>query len=729
MRLEDHDCQIFVWGCLVPIEYSHPHGGLGVLQKTPLLIRRSILALVLGDLNGLGGFARQPLCGGLLRACADHLVSRLSVSLPTHRAEVEGDLADVLKHDRNVFLLLSDCTPRIHEGFEQDLRIAEATWEEWLRVCWGHDGDTLSILAYLPHAKSASHLAAVATELPIVPMPVDPPDARQNLIDAHIHAGSMCPPAVMWAHYMNTGVVFKHDSMNEPPHYECIEFLREYRLREYVAAARILLAALLQLTDTPPSAGQPEQETARQYELTELVVRVVNDGADRDELASFLAAHLQGDCAKRVAASGRPGELIDRCILGFLKLERECVSRIMWLSAENRVSTFVQELLLTYLRCKNHWFQVSSGLSFNIRGGTFVGTRLKLFKIAKQMSWLGVVNAETWRFKEPLAQAVNSVYRALGEPCEAHVRLSYEDVRYHSGENSVKLTLKWLDIALDSIRWRLVLCLRRNEDFNSLMREAERALFDADRIYGRMRAFVDLILEDQGHRQLVDGLDIVGPERDFLWAPHIESLVRLRDYIKERLCNDRCFIAFHCGEDTCCPLKGISDIWRVVSHGNLGAGDRLAHGLDVLDPTRNPGVETVTMYWWQWNELESSIPSLIDSLDDEGQRERARHTWEAVADSLVPGPRRPRISATDSSDLAQMLDEHLMDLLISRGVILEVCPTSNWRISGVASPVRHPAGRWIARGGCYLVGTDDPAVLPCTIHTEHYCVQRSLEFD
>lgn len=69
-------------------------------------------------------------------------------------------------------------------------------------------------------------------------------------------------------------------------------------------------------------------------------------------------------------------------------------------------------------------------------------------------------------------------------------------------------------------------------------------------------------------------------------------------------------------------------------------------------------------------------------------------------------------------------DDDLLAELRDRGVVLDVCPTSNLRTRVVASEATHPLPRLVAAGLLCTVGTDDPAMFGTDLAREHDLAAR-----
>ncbi len=77
--------------------------------------------------------------------------------------------------------------------------------------------------------------------------------------------------------------------------------------------------------------------------------------------------------------------------------------------------------------------------------------------------------------------------------------------------------------------------------------------------------------------------------------------------------------------------------------------------------------------------------------------------------------------------IAAMHDARLMDMLVSRGVALEICPTSNLRTGALARQLRvptarmsqHPLPLFFRRGLPVTLSTDDPAMFDTSLESEY----------
>jgi aminodeoxyfutalosine deaminase len=79
-----------------------------------------------------------------------------------------------------------------------------------------------------------------------------------------------------------------------------------------------------------------------------------------------------------------------------------------------------------------------------------------------------------------------------------------------------------------------------------------------------------------------------------------------------------------------------------------------------------------------------------------------------------------------------MRDERTMDFLASRGIPLEVCPTSNLRTGALARQLgrqtagydQHPLPSFFRRGLPVTLSSDDPAMFETTLNNEYLHTHR-----
>jgi len=79
-------------------------------------------------------------------------------------------------------------------------------------------------------------------------------------------------------------------------------------------------------------------------------------------------------------------------------------------------------------------------------------------------------------------------------------------------------------------------------------------------------------------------------------------------------------------------------------------------------------------------------------------------------------------------DVRAIEDRRAMDLLLERGTVLEVCPSSNLRLGLSSSISAHPLRALHDHGVRCTLNSDDPAVFDTTLAREHDLVRGALGF-
>lgn len=73
-------------------------------------------------------------------------------------------------------------------------------------------------------------------------------------------------------------------------------------------------------------------------------------------------------------------------------------------------------------------------------------------------------------------------------------------------------------------------------------------------------------------------------------------------------------------------------------------------------------------------------------------------------------------------------DEAVMELVRENGIVLEVCPTSNWLTSSVSSTRDHPIRRLIDAGVAVTINSDDPGLFGIDLCHEYEMLHREHGF-
>jgi adenosine deaminase len=73
--------------------------------------------------------------------------------------------------------------------------------------------------------------------------------------------------------------------------------------------------------------------------------------------------------------------------------------------------------------------------------------------------------------------------------------------------------------------------------------------------------------------------------------------------------------------------------------------------------------------------------------------------------------------------------EYAMARVRATGAVVEVCPTSNLRIGGIADPLHHPVHRFLEHGVPIVVASDDPGIFDTTVRDELAWVAREAALE
>ncbi len=79
--------------------------------------------------------------------------------------------------------------------------------------------------------------------------------------------------------------------------------------------------------------------------------------------------------------------------------------------------------------------------------------------------------------------------------------------------------------------------------------------------------------------------------------------------------------------------------------------------------------------------------------------------------------------------IAAVLDPKLMEYLAAKGVVLEVCPTSNVRTRSVLSLAEHPLPALVEAGVPVTINSDDPPMFDTTLNQEYEVARELLGLD
>ena len=678
-----------------------------VINTLELEIRREVISLLLSWDRKIQG----PLSGGHIKKfardfsfCASQNINRVFAHIATPRIFRE------LNEGVNPLLLISQYVPlsplQLSEGNYPSIK--EDSWEEWLKICWGFDDFILGMLSLLRSngIHDLQEFISISSEFPYVLTPIA---NRRDLIDAHIHAGAVPLSIQKWENFMNDGDFsgFKQEEKGIYPdgHYTPLNWL---------GVGRILLATMLDIYDydhSMQSVKSIENFADNRYELLNIIKNIFQNNETRSRLSEFLAGVLKSISLNisvdRTLRAAKTDELFNISTYEFFRKEKTCLAAFLWFAYRDKLPLILNEIFISYLRCKGQWLQAENGSDAKLIVQGNIG--LQTFGILKENNNLIFLNSDPARFHAKMADTLHEYYSTQ--------KLARVDIRLASMERGfIERRLNWLEKVFNGINWRLILSLRRFSD------DVTTRGLSGMEIENRAREFVTGVMQSNSGKFLdrIDGIDVLGEERDSDWRRFVPVMKKIREFISVES-GRSCFISFHCGEDTVMPLKGILDIWYVFKSCGLEKGDRIGHALDLLNPNRRTISPEIPVNYRQWNLMQEIMGDLLDELENQDlyrlfkELQKTRNETNNVD---LNGP--------IAFELASLLHPFICQELIRKEIIIEVCPTSNWRIAGVPTPTSHPVMNWVNLGGKYLIGTDDPAIFPCTIEGEHVSVDLSI---
>ena len=675
-------------------------------------IRRTCLHFLLGSSPAVVGLSWDRLYGRDFRSSkeslANYLVSLLSSD---SRVEAEFVLRPLLEGSDCLFEFLVRLAPHLEAKMGESVVGFSQNWDDWIQSSWGFDYDTILGLSLLHSGVSEKKAISLLESAPRLwePLSCDRSTLRS---DSHIHVGALVGPGLIWMQSLNLGI-FAEPASQEAYKQTGLQAealrKRSLGLRRSMALARILLSYLLDLWDLRSKDGRRWAEVqSRSSDLLELLGCIHGglDGEDRLHLANHLR-NVAGDIElPRFEVSLQRGVMLaEEGLEAFTSLERSTVHGYLRLAANGQLDALVETIFTAYIRTKNYWF-------YTLAGGDLQSGGLRVFRYVGLAGRASHADVRALANEEFLGAVSREYSSARG--------VDSMDLRLPIGQPAeIPRLFRYLERSLDSVTWSLFVSIKRTSP-------ADGRTQSPAELARRAEAYISSLLAIPGGAERIAGIDIVGTEMLISWEPYLETVARVRAILDRGL--ERPHVsALHCGEDTPFALKGILDILYMSQSLGLGKGDRIGHGLDLLDPSRLAGKTHYRLGWWQMNELARrrylDLPGMRGRKVEEAWAKVLRMSEDDTAyqSVVVPG------QLVD--ELALEIQPIVQNYLLEREISIETCPTSNWRVGRVKSPLRHPAQGWRERGGKMLVGTDDPAVFPCTIAGEWYCLENGLGAD
>jgi adenosine deaminase len=225
------------------------------------------------------------------------------------------------------------------------------------------------------------------------------------------------------------------------------------------------------------------------------------------------------------------------------------------------------------------------------------------------------------------------------------------------------------------------------------------------------------------HGEAVTGVDFCYLEEGFPPKGKAEFFAAVREF-NDRHPERALAILYHVGESF--SDKSLESAVRWVQEAAELGAHRLGHAIALgVDPEL-----------YGAHERSESVDERLDQIGYDlahavGLRARdVRVDERALArerDSLRKRPLDERV--THVYDAARLTDvrarqEFAMARVRAAGAVVEVCPTSNLRIGGIADPLHHPVHRFLEHGVPFVVASDDPGIFDTTVRDELDWVAR-----
>lgn len=622
-------------------------------------------------------------------------------SSPDNRHPKRNHAENLIFQSSTLWSLIMEILPRntFEEGSDS-WGIAQIKWREWLESLWACDGDALCLLA-CP--------SAVPEKLPLVWAPAK---AFAPNHDAHVHLSALPPSSLLWGTIMALGITGESGAGHLHSAFE-----NSSSLKEVARLARLILSTLQSLdqiedTDFPNGiiniyadawgsigTNSSSTEIACRFERTFPILKLD-------------AIHDALTCSNCFGVNTSMTMLVE---------ERRIVSQTLMRCKSDRIEWYwLLDLLVLYWQCKGEWLLSIQGDGNQTNGSlySFKGQAMRASSFAPKPGNLSD-EGHRRRFDELVTSGFQAHLNARKAPLRIDLRIAL------AGMSELRAASAWLDVGLKGSDTKIFIGLKRRND---LLGRGDRAFSEAlseqiiDDYFERLSKFENI-------KERVHGIDVFGFEATTCWSDYHLLMKHAAEHVKRLSGN--CIVTFHCGEDPVCSLKGILDMWRNVNELSIIGECRISHALALLSPqSYNIDSPIDNRLWYEMQLAASQL--LRYARSNRGLANEApklESLWSTV-ESCATGSKYGMTVPLNSIDMAEVFErfrEAITKDLISRGVVIEVCPTSNWRIGNVRSPLVHPIRYWHEKGGKWLIGTDDPCFIPCSLESESANVAFSLQ--
>jgi len=225
------------------------------------------------------------------------------------------------------------------------------------------------------------------------------------------------------------------------------------------------------------------------------------------------------------------------------------------------------------------------------------------------------------------------------------------------------------------------------------------------------------------HGEHLTGLDFCNVEEGFPPKDKREFFAAVHDW-NERYPERALAILYHVGESF--TDKSLESAVRWVHEAAEFGAHRLGHAIALGVDPEVYGAHT----------REESVAERLDQIGyDLAHADGLRACGVRVNEQALARerdelqPRKPGDRVTHRYDAARLADvrarqTYAMAGVRATGAVVEVCPTSNLRIGGIADPLHHPVHRFLDAGVPFVVASDDPGIFDTTVRSELDWVTR-----
>lgn len=670
-------------------------------------IKRSLLLSLLGG-HCFSGDRHTPPGTGLRRGLelAEPLREHL-ISLGGHfsHPSAEPTIKALVPESSLIETLLEHLVKQVRFSVNgRHVCIDDDDWRDWRDLTFGLDPKTLVLMAW----------RGILTEDPDAGTPdltiVHPRGSIlvKAIEDWHIHLGAIPLPGHVWATLLTHGRRNPVDPRPSEIKPDVSEFGRQ--LARYGALARMFLSILkMELIDE---------------EFSTVFIK------DQGSIVKAVTAHLHGPLApapqqilknilsdplarQKIEPALSPGPLWKMGVREVDDLETKILAMGLKGFFRGNLSHVQREILLTYLWIKNDWFSSLSGSSNRSPHDEALG--LRRFRQLNELRRDSLPDPDellTYHF--PLADRVAD-FHADSASGQLDVRLSV------TRPANVTNLIHYLKRCTRDRPVRIFLGVSRVDD--SFERKSRGWKQDLE----RFAEFVDALMKADLDAAVIQGIDIFGYEGACDWIRYGDLLVSMHNKLVDTGCPEP-IVSFHCGEDSPCLLKGRLDLLFMVTRKDLPNSLRVGHCLDLfrkVPPREAEGpFEIANMIYINMGRVHSKI---IASAKDDYPVEIAEleNAWQQLDSNLVEqSGNGVTVPVMEYFKCCEVVAQLLLKVMLSKSVVVECCPTSNWQITDIPSPEDHPISSFIERGGSVQAGTDDPLVFPTTIGTERWYLAR-----